>query len=147
VLWLDGLEWRFFVTLTTEYELNFRSARRAVERFFRIISKVANGCYKLFFVTEHFELKDGMHIHALIHLPNQFHEPMYYQKIIDAWQITSGTYNRVKDENDLWVEQKKSRIDCKRYDENIGAGSYCSKYITKARCDYDMLINPGGYGF
>jgi hypothetical protein len=145
--WLNSLEWSFWTTLTTKYDLNMKTGRRSAERFFGILSRLSDGCCKMFFVVEPFELRDGMHIHALIHLPDQFHEPMYYQKVIDAWQITSGTYNRVKDENDLWVEQKKSRIDCKRYDEKIGAGGYCSKYITKSRCDYDMLTNPGGYGF
>jgi hypothetical protein len=147
VEWLDTLEWSFFATLTTKFELTPKSARRAVERYFKIISRLSKGCCKLFYVTEPFELKDGMHLHCLIHLPKQFHDPIFYQKLIDAWQMAVGTYNRVKNEHDLWEEQPQSRIDLRRYKVERGAPGYLSKYLMKNNCDYDILTNKGGYGF
>lgn len=138
--WLDTFDWSFWSTLTTDYELTMKSARRAAERYHEFIKKLANGYCKMFFVLEPFDIKDGMHIHALILLPDHFHDKLYYQQLIDAWQICSGKGRRVKDENDKWVAQTPNRIELKKYRSDIKASGYCTKYIMKQNSDYDILI-------
>lgn len=143
IKWLEEQHWSFFGTFTTSYELTIKSGRRAMERYFEKLLFLANGDCRIFFVTEPFELKDGMHLHCLIHLPEHFHEKEHYSKLIDAWQMVTGKGRYVKDKYDQWVKPKQHRVDLQRYDPERKAGGYCAKYILKNNCDYDILIPKG----
>ena len=55
--WINELDWTFFTTLTTKYELTQKSARRAVERFHRHLKEISDNQCKIFFVTEKYEVK------------------------------------------------------------------------------------------
>lgn len=137
--WINDLDWSFFTTLTTKYELTQKSARRAVERFHRHLKEISDNQCKIFFVTEKYEVKDGFHVHALIDLPDKFHEFIWYNKIIASWQLAVGTFHKKPDENGFLQDQKSSRIDLQKYDKIKGARGYCAKYIFKKNTDYDLL--------
>lgn len=144
--WLDSMEWSFWCTLTTPYELTVKSARRAILRYHAILSRISNKRCRIFFVLEPFGIKEGMHIHCLISMPDKYHEPDYYQQMVDSWQLCTGRYKRVKDERGCWVEQQKARIDLKRYRKDIKATGYCSKYMMKDDIDYDLLDENYDHG-
>tara|TARA_B100001057_G_C22653513_1_gene873037 strand:- start:189 stop:671 length:483 start_codon:yes stop_codon:yes gene_type:complete len=139
IKWLNEEDWTFFSTLTTRYELTQKSARRAAERFHSYLKEISDNQCKMFFVSEKFELKDGFHLHALINLPEKFHEFIHFNKIISSWQLAAGTFHQKMDENGFYQDQKPSRIDLQKYDKKKGAKGYCAKYIFKKSCDYDIL--------
>jgi hypothetical protein len=76
--WLDSLQFDYFCTFTTPYELTIPSARRAMEGLFDNLKKDfspvdtsqlvpdARNDLKMFFATEPFDVKEGHHTHALI---------------------------------------------------------------------------------
>ena len=141
IKWInEDFEWSFFATLTTRYEMTEKSARRAAERFFNSLKKISDNECKMFYVTEKFELKDGTHLHALIDLPERFHEFIQYKTIVQAWQLAAGTFHLKKNDLGFFEDQEPSRIDLQRYDKIKGAKGYCAKYIFKKNCDYDILI-------
>lgn len=121
--WLTPLPWSHWATCTTGYAMTLPSARRAMDRFHKFLSKA--GKTEMFWAAEPFDAKDGYHTHALLNVPDAFH----YKNIVDLWQKASGGTNL----------QKWQRIDLQRYDPTKGAGHYLSKYITKGISDYDFL--------
>jgi len=66
---LSKLKWTWFATFTTPYELTLKSARRLVERVADRWRK-EDPTVRVFWVAEKFELKDGYHLHALVHAKN-----------------------------------------------------------------------------
>ena len=137
--WINELDWTFFTTLTTRYELTQKSARRAAVRFHNSLKEISDDQCKMFFVSEKFELKDGYHLHALIKLPEKFHDKAYFNKVVNSWQLAAGTFHKKMDENGFFQDQKPSRIDLQKYDKRKGAKGYGAKYIFKKNTDYDLL--------
>ncbi len=137
VKWMAKMEWSFFMTGTTKYEMTLKSARRLVERWFE---KLDIDGARLFWVAERFEIKDGHHVHGLLYVPSSctLFEPVdreVYMKIINSWQVVTG--NTKKDgqfSKDNW-----NRIELQKYDKGKGAAGYCAKYISKEMGDYDFI--------
>lgn len=137
VEYLDTIDWNFFITGTTGYELTLKSARRLAERYHSNLPPKS----LFFWVGESFELKDGYHIHGLIKIPDVPAgkvSPILFNRMVDKWQIATG--NKVV-ENDhgalkweIW-----NRIDLQPYMKHVGAHGYCAKYINKSKGDYDLL--------
>jgi len=147
---LGTLEWDYFATFTTGYELTLKSARRAMERFHSKINQNHGGSV-LFWVAEPFECKDGFHTHALLKLKNQnlvfenrrkVKTTLVNGSIIDfniketGFDVVKNTWQLVTKAN----EENYNRIELKRYNSKLGAKHYVGKYILKTRSDYDILI-------
>jgi len=150
--YLETVDWSYWITGTTRYELTLKSARRLMERWFAAISSSGDTC---FWVAEPFELKDGHHTHALY--KSQFEIP--FTAFADTWQWATGnkasldvagkiSWTNGKNNNpdydgltgQLHPEKKAwHRIDLQRYDPKRKAGGYCTKYVMKSRADYDIL--------
>lgn len=142
--YLGTKEWNFFMTGTTPYTLTDKSARRLAERYYQ---KVQPYCDEMFFVTEKFELRDGMHLHALMKCENEGNFPMY----VDMWQVATGNRwdgidpvtKRVAwrgfGENEQGKEIKTARIQLERFQPRLGAEGYVAKYILKQHGDFDLL--------
>lgn len=138
--WLNGHEWGHFVTYTTAYELTQKSARRAMERNFDLLSKF--GKSKVFWASEPFDAKEGQHVHALIQTaPN-----VRVGDIAEVWQIASGNRPKIgtarhaaKMAKRAGEKSKWNRVDIQKYIPSKGAHSYVGKYIMKTGADYDFL--------
>lgn len=147
---LGTLDWDYFCTFTTGYELTLKSARRAMQRFHNKIAQNYGGSI-LFWVAEPYECKDGFHTHALLKLKNEtltnevrrkVKTTLSNGKIVD-FVIQETGFNVVKDTWQLVTkahEKNYNRIELKRYNKKLGAKHYVGKYILKTRSDYDILI-------
>lgn len=112
--WLNTIQWTYWATFTTPYELTIQSARRMAENIGKFCIK--NNGELIFWVAEKYDVKDGHHIHALIK--------------------TSTDIRTIWD----WAFRRYGRSKIKRYNRRIGAGGYCAKYITQPMTDYDIII-------
>ncbi len=142
--YLGTKPWTFFMTGTTPYTLTDKSARRLAERYYQ---KVQPHCSEMFFVTEKFELRDGMHIHALMNCEDEAPFGMY----TDMWQVATGNRWNGLDpvtkkvdwvgfgKNEQGKDIKTARIDLQRFQMSLGAEGYCAKYILKQHADFDLL--------
>lgn len=178
--YLGETKWNYFATMTTPYTLSQRSARRMAERYFNLLTHTANPDYtrsdtydnyfeddrggmfqkmenpyleKMFYVTEHFECKDGCHLHALLKAPESInpHSLDMFSTYRDAWQMVSnsGVYTpknksgievvKSWEECKVEPEQKYARIQLKKFLPHLGAEGYCGKYILKSKGDFDLL--------
>jgi hypothetical protein len=145
--WLNSFEWNYFVTLTTHYELTLKSARRLVERWHDKMKK--HGFEPLlFWVAEHYEMKDGYHIHGLLKL-NRDLKKHEYIFITELYQICSGACTTNELTATINNKEKRSklnwnRIDLQRYLKAKNGGAYCTKYVIKEQrnklTEYDILI-------
>lgn len=140
VNWMGEKDWTFFMTGTTPYELTDKSARRLAERYFLKLQPYCDG---MFFVSEKFELKSGMHLHALMNCP--YEAP--FQTYFNFWQIATGNKPVFNDKGEItrWSgfgneNSTCARIQLKRYDPKLGAEGYCGKYCFKKRGDYDFFF-------
>lgn len=122
--WLQQFDWDYFCTFTTQHEMTLPSIRRAMEGYWEGIAKGSTG--RLFWGAEPFELKDGFHCHALLKVPPEYSFSMLTQ----LWRQVSGAKN-----------MKNGKAYCKllKYNKSLGAGHYCTKYITKGLSDWDIL--------
>lgn len=141
--WLNTMPWTFFVTMTAPYPngLSLPAARRLAERTHKGLKALADGNCTMFFVMERNQLRDGHHMHALLHMPERFHQPHLYSGIIDTYQAMVGAKLERNDGGKLtW--SGRGRIDVQRFDKRKNAAGYCLKYMMKARngpADYDLL--------
>lgn len=123
--WLQPIDWQWFVTFTTRYELTLPSARRLNERFYDRLKRLDRSGPALFWVAERFECKDGYHTHGLLRSQADF------KAIIDAYQITSAAKRH----------GETFRVQLSAYDATRAAAKYCTDYILKRYGDYDFLLN------
>lgn len=123
--WLEEIDWTYFATFTTPYELTLNSARRFMEIYYEVINKTP-GENIIFWVGEKFKLKDGCHVHALIKTTPFWSESdlwnLWQKKSRLEYQISEGTYNR---------------CDIRKRDPKKAAGSYLCKYMTKSMSKED----------
>jgi len=122
--WLDGYEWDLFVTFTHRRKLTLKSARRAMEGYFKHVSRA--GPTRMFWGAEPYELRDGFHTHALLKHPDIFK----YKHLAHIWQRITG--------NKSCSLEKWSRVDLQKFDPSRGSGHYCTKYILKGLSDWDF---------
>lgn len=121
---LEQVEWNYWCTFTTKWELTLPSARRMAEKIYHKwcsvlpqgdLFQVENPA--MFWACEPFDLRNGYHIHALMRTG------------ADAKQIYT------------WAKKKYGRALVLKYEKGKGAHTYCGKYITKRLSDYDYHVH------
>ena len=127
---LDKMEWSYFFTLTTVYGLTEKSARRLVERWFNKFKITGS---RLFWGSEKYESKDGCHMHGLLFMPVNEQKLLFKETGINKFQ---------RDINKMWHEVSggNNRAQILRFDNKKDGGGYCTKYINKNSCDYDLIF-------
>lgn len=137
----DGMEWTFFATLTTPYEMSLPSARRLAERTHLMWTRMAGGQCRLLWVAERNQLRDGHHLHALVCLPDQFRQPHLHAALCEAYSVAAVGGKAITNEGGKVTYERRARIDLKRYDKRRNASGYLSKYMTKSSqlLDWDIL--------
>lgn len=139
---MGGMDWTFFATLTTPYQMTLKSARRLAERTHTSWSRLAAGDCTMLWVAERNELRDGHHLHALIRVPDAFRQPHLHAALCEAYQVqTGGTVARIDKATGKTTWSRWSRIDLQAYDRRRNAGGYLTKYMTKANSllDWDLI--------
>lgn len=148
--WIDGMDWQWWCTFTTNYKLTLPSARRLMERFAKI-NKSYGLQTTLFWVAERYECKDGWHTHALMsNLNITDREPVapgvQFDILRHTYQKACGSKVECNDKGKLTYDNY-NRLQLKLYDKSKGgAGKYCTKYILKTErtenkmADYDLII-------
>ena len=127
---LDGKDWDYFVTFTSEYKMTSPAARRLITTFFNKVNKYDA---ELFWVTEQFKDKSGVHIHALLRVSREGKKvkalgSTYYCSL---WQnLSKSSSTRVK-----------NRADVQCFDPSIRGTDYITKDILDAHSDYDHYFD------
>ena len=137
--WLESMDWDFYCTFTTNYELTLKSARRIMGRLHKKLEDNYSST-RFFWVAEPFDCKEGFHTHGLLYFDDR------------NYQNTSVTDGRSLDFELLrksWLKVNPSTANSyaklERFVPSRGASSYVGKYMNKHRSDYDLLIsNPYG---
>src|ERR1017187_10261975 len=124
--WLNTMDWDVFGTFTTKYAMSVPAARRSMERLYSNL-KTTNERVRLFWVAEPFDSRQGYHTHGLVYTGN-LPEANNLQ-LIKAWQIVSKGGGG----------KKFNRAILKRYEKDLGANFYVSKYMLRKNADYDFL--------
>jgi len=135
--WLESMDWDFYCTFTTNYELTLKSARRLMGRLHKKLEQNHSGT-RFFWVAEPFDCKEGFHTHGLLHFDDR------------SYKNTSVTDGRSLDFELLrrsWLKVNPSKSNCyatlERFQPTKGATSYVGKYMNKHRSDYDLLTSSG----
>lgn len=136
--WLESMQWDFYCTFTTNYELTLKSARRLMGRLHRKLETNHSGS-TFFWVAEPFDCKEGFHTHGLLRFDDR------------DYKNTSVTDGRSLDFELLrksWLKVNPQSSNCyatlERFQPSRGATSYVGKYMNKYRSDYDLLISNNG---
>jgi len=149
---MDGMEWSFFVTLTTPYELSLGSGRRLVERthnqWRRLLMGEGEGI-RTIWVAERNELRDGHHLHLLLSLPKRFHDKGHYGQLVETYQRMVGAKAERIDKHTGHIKWANGgRIDLQRFDKRRNASGYLTKYILKGKkgqlLDWDIYESTHG---
>jgi len=124
---IDTLDWSAWCTGTTKYELTLKGSRRLMERYASIIKRTLNGnCQlRIFWVSEPFEAKDGMHVHFLLDLRPE----LRYTDLYKLWQVATGAKKKGE-----W-----HRMEAEKFLKSRGAAAYCTKYVFKKQADFDLI--------
>ena len=132
--WLESMQWDFYCTFTTDYELTLKSARRLMGRLHNKLNQNFSKS-SFFWVAEPFDCKEGFHTHGLVHFNDR------------SYKNTSVTGGRSLDFELLrksWLRVNPAKSNCyatlERFQPSRGATSYVGKYMNKHRSDYDLLI-------
>jgi hypothetical protein len=135
--YLSTLDWTYFITGSTRYELTLKSVRRLMDRWFNAYRIDGS---RLFWVAEKFEVKDGFHAHGLLYVPGDPEGTFLFTKLIDHWQWATGN-KAISCEGRVinWDKAGWNALNLKVYDKKRGAGGYCAKYVFKNNSDYDLL--------
>ena len=130
--YINSLDWSYYLTGSTRYELTLKSERRLFERWYDSFKAPGS---RLFWVGEKFEVKDGYHGHGLLYLPDDLSTDLFpvdhFPALIDRWQWATGNHTHDR--------KKWNALNLSHYDKKRGAGGYCAKYVFKSDADYDML--------
>jgi len=128
-------KWDWFLTLTTSYELSYKSARRLTNRYFGNIHKLSpNSRFEMFYTIEPHKIKGGTHIHALLNseYDKRINDKIMFDFLVKQFQRTAG-----KTKTGLWQRNKISKIK----GDTTAVSKYCAKYITKeTQLYWDILL-------
>lgn len=142
--WVNTIDWTWFCTFTTSYELTQNSARRLMERFHSWMQVYTGNQCQFFWVTEKNELRDGCHTHGLLKVPEEFTAQHHYANIIDQYQVLTGSKIIKNNGGKPEFDRKWCRVDLQKFDKRRNAGKYCLKYISKSqkggKGDFDFLL-------
>ena len=140
--WIDSMDWTYFCTFTTRYELTLKSCRRLMERTHAKYAEYMGVNPVLFWVAEPYELKDGYHAHGLLHIPDEFTKQPHFDFLRDAYMIMAGSKVIQNDKGKLKFDTTH-RVELQKFDRRRRAGLYATKYIMKSNSgvgDYDLII-------
>jgi hypothetical protein len=98
-----------------------------MERFWNHTDFKRSGKATFFWAAEPFDVKEGYHTHGLL----KCNDVITLKMIAEIHNYACGNVTCSKSD---W-----HRIHIQRYNPKLGAGWYCSKYITKTLADYDFL--------
>lgn len=128
--YLKSIYFDYFCTFTTPYKMTLPSARRAVERFGKLIEKYYPK-YFMFWSAEPFDLKEGYHLHSLIKTNSNSTTTYLDKKVInEIWQIaTKGSS----------IKAKSNKVDIRKYKAGKRGSNYFCKYIKRPHSDYDFI--------
>lgn len=147
--WIDGMDWNWWCTFTTQYELTLPSARRLMERYAKILRSYHLQT-EIFWVAERFECRDGWHIHGLMRNQSYSNQPpiepgVLFDILRHTYQKACGSKVESNDKGKLSYDTY-NRLQLKKYNASKGgAGAYCTKYILKTErtekkmADYDLI--------
>ena len=144
VEWLTGIEWSYWCTFTTKYDLSTKSARRLMDRFHARNNKTINT--KMFWVVEQFKNKGGVHVHALLKIEDDIPKKAGWDCLFENYQIVSGSK---KVENNNRTKFKTfNRVQFADYkpDKGVKCAEYCCKYVMKENgkrqsAEYDIYLS------
>jgi len=132
--WLESIEWDFYCTFTTNYELTLKSSRRLMKRLHNKLNDNYSRS-KFFWVAEPFDCKEGFHTHGLL----RFNDRNYRNTT-----VTDGRSLDFELLRKSWLKVNPKSSNCyatlERFIPSKGATSYVGKYMNKYRSDYDLLI-------
>jgi hypothetical protein len=130
--YLTSIPWDFFCTLSTDYELTPKSARRLMDRYCERLKQTIynneNG-FLCFWVAEKFKAKDGCHIHTLIKQP-QILNLVGSWELDNTFQIVSGAKK----------QNKYFRTDIEKYEPKLMGARYFAKDLKYNNTAYDLII-------
>ena len=145
--WVNQMDWTWFCTFTTGYELTLKSGRRLMNRYHERLTNYCGQPPILLWVGEPNEMRDGFHLHGLMKVNPMFTDKIHYRNFIDIYQSCVG--NKLELNNGGKLTWKKwNRLDLQKYNPKRNAGKYCLKYIVKNASssaldknlsDYDIL--------
>lgn len=147
--YLKQWEWTWFCTFTTNYTLSVKSSRRLMDRFFQMLSEYTTelGYDRpvMFWGVEPFEAKDGMHLHALIKIHDDFKKRQMFMPILNLYQVATGNkwVSNLPDGTIVW-DKPYNRIQLAKAKKGKGTG-YITKYCVKKQngkneMDYDWYF-------
>lgn len=123
--WLDSINWSLWTTMSTDYTMTLRSARRLISRMFQRVAKKYKNV-KVFWAAEEFDLKDGYHLHALWFINDlEWLDSKSYKEFVNDWRVVSKC--------------DKAVIYSEPYEKGKGAHSYITKYINRPLTCYDLF--------
>jgi len=114
------INWSWWCTFTTGYELTMNSARRSMNRLYETMHKESPTV--MMWCAEPFDVKEGFHTHAMVSTNLSF------DRLCKMWQVSSAGVKY----------GKHNRLKLVKYDSDKGAGHYISKYISKKLSDWDI---------
>lgn len=114
-----GIDWGWWATFTTGYSMSVTSARRTMERYYKVIG---DECGALLWCAEPFDTREGFHTHGVVKTNASF------DWMREAWQIATNGRNL----------GRYNRIQLKPYDPKLGGSFYVAKYIGKRLSDWDI---------
>ena len=125
--WLNSIEWNYYCTFTSRYQLSIFSAQKAMERLFDNL--VTNyGICQMFWVAEPFDTKYGYHTHALIKF-SELQSKSMIPLVKKSWQIVSKGRGQKEYNNTI----------IKPYDKTLGGHFYVAKYLGRYNAEYGFL--------
>jgi len=131
--WLESMDWDFFCTYTTNYELTLKSARRIMERYHKKL-KANYSDTRFFWVAEPFDCKEGFHTHALLYFNDRNYKNISISNRSLDFELGRKSWSAVN------PNSANSYCKLERFKPSRGATSYVGKYMNKYRSDYDLLI-------
>lgn len=142
--WLGSLDWTFFATFTTPYEMSTASARRLMERTHDSWTRLTDGQCTVIYFMEPNELRDGYHLHALVKVPPVFTHATLFGALCDSYKAMAGG-TVVKNDHGKLTFSGGARIQLKPYNPKRRSGAYVTKYITKKNGPdhWDLLLPKG----
>jgi hypothetical protein len=137
------MDWTFFATFTTPYEMTLPSARRLADRVHSMWGRMADGQCRILWVAERNELRDGHHLHALVWMPEHFRQPHLHAALCEAYSVAAVGGKALSNDGGKVTYERRARIDLQRYDKRRNASGYLTKYMTKSRdlLDWDILLS------
>ena len=137
------MDWTFFATFTTPYEMTLPSARRLADRVHSMWGRMADGQCRILWVAERNELRDGHHLHALVWMPENFRQPHLHAALCEAYSVAAVGGKALSNDGGKVTYERRARIDLQRYDKRRNASGYLTKYMTKSRdlLDWDILLS------